>query len=521
MVWCAGSVFFAIACGESEESGGSTGSGGDSGTGATPTGGSAGLAGAGASQGGASQGGMSGGTSGAGGAQGGSGASIPAACMDRTSNHVPGTRIRPKNLVTSEGDRSWQGWHDSELGEDCEFVRGSDGVDRCMPVAAPAYGAASFADAGCSEEIVPLLSCSPTHVRKDSGTSSCDFGENRVHELGATVTLSMVYLGTPGACSPTPVDPPQMFFRLGAEVDSSSHVEASTEILPGAGRVRSEGISAADGTLQVRGWVDTQFDTKCGFETLDSDVEYCVPEWSFSPGYAEPECTTQVLLEYGCREGERTPSYAFLPGTAPCYTNRLVTVGEAYSGTVYTQSCYPFNGEVPPAYAVGADAPASLAPAVTQTVALDDPSRLKPVYKTSDDGGCWFWTWFDSELDVDCGFQEFTDGTHRCAPSPWAEPLDTFSDDACTVEAKVAAISACTTAPAPKYAMRFEGDFGCRRVAEVFPTGEVLGGTTPPARWVMSDTGCVPASLSADSRYVAVGARLDPSSFMAGELRVE
>ena len=368
---------------------------------------------------------------------------------------------------------------------------------------------------------MPLLACSPTHVRKETGATSCVPGTGHVYQTSATVTLGTIYTGTPGACTAVPVEPPQMFHRLGAEVDSTSRVQASRGLLPGTGRVRSDGITASDGTLQVSGWVDTEFDAKCGFERLDSEVEYCVPEWSFSTGYAAPDCMTPLLLEFGCREGERTPNYAFVSGTAPCYTNRLVAVGEPHSGAVFNSNCSVLTGELPPAFAIGPDASATIAPAVTRTVVNDDPGRLKPVYWTSDDGGCWFLTWFDSELGVDCGFLEFTDGTYRCAPSLYTDPLATFSDDACTVQAPVAAISACTTKPVPKYAIRFDGLLTCRRVAEVWSTGEVISGASPPSRWVQSDTGCVPATLSAEVRYVALGAKLESSAFMAGELRVE
>jgi hypothetical protein len=443
--------------------------------------------------------------------------------MGRTSNHTPGTRLRPKNLVTSEGDRSWQAWHDTELDMDCSFIQAADGTPRCFPPAELANSGSMFRDANCTEEVVSVNigACDPiVHVRKTEGTSSCEFGTSHVYAVGTSETLAMVYTGAPGACSPTPIDPPGTFYSLGAEVDPAPLAAGTEGPLPGTSRIRSRGITGNDGTLHVRGWTDTEFDVKCSFGTLDSGGEYCLPYWSFVTQYREPDCMTGLLFKFSCPENVGTPTYAVLESTSACSGDRLVLRGEPYTGEVVDSSCNP-QSMFPSGYSMGGEAPPSLAPEVTRTVVEGDPGRLKPVYLTSDDGGCWFDGWYDTELGVDCAFEPFTDGVERCTPLVLTGPQLTYSDANCTVEAPVTNLGTCPAVTPPKYAVGREGASSCRIVTSVRPTVDLVPAASLPPLWAKSGTSCVVWTPVAESSYMTLGAELEFEALMAGELRVE
>jgi hypothetical protein len=51
-----------------------------------------------------------------------------------TPKQQSGSRIRAKILITDDGARAFQGWHDSQRHEDCEFQRDAEGTMRCLPL---------------------------------------------------------------------------------------------------------------------------------------------------------------------------------------------------------------------------------------------------------------------------------------------------------------------------------------------------------------------------------------------------
>lgn len=96
-----------------------------------------------------------------------------------TSNHHSGARIRAKVLVTDEGDRAFQGWFDSQRGEDCDFQRDTEGVMRCLP--------ASFSDTlGDAAELSQFVAADYAIIAGRSRVK----GYGLVAEDGATSTSS-------------------------------------------------------------------------------------------------------------------------------------------------------------------------------------------------------------------------------------------------------------------------------------------------------------------------------------------
>ena len=117
--WCA-VVLGCVACGES------SGNKPNTATGGTSAGGASHAGTAGSMNGTAGSAGNSGGSS-----SGGTGAGV-GMCSGST-NQTPGTRIKAKFWVTSEGDRAWETFWDTQLNAACAFNPTRDGVYRCIP----------------------------------------------------------------------------------------------------------------------------------------------------------------------------------------------------------------------------------------------------------------------------------------------------------------------------------------------------------------------------------------------------
>lgn len=67
-----------------------------------------------------------------------------------------GTRIKARVGTTPDGAKLFLGWHDAELGVDCEFLKASDGLTRCLPVGPVVQAGTLFADSSCSKPVVRL-----------------------------------------------------------------------------------------------------------------------------------------------------------------------------------------------------------------------------------------------------------------------------------------------------------------------------------------------------------------------------
>jgi hypothetical protein len=154
---------------------------------------------------GTGSGGDAGGNGTGGGSGGGGGGSADLAPAPQLDLYQSGTRIKMKVLTTPDGAKSFQGWHDTQLDIDCQFLAATDGQTRCLPLGT-AYAQTFFAAGG---------SCAPTY---------------RIYAVSG-VYSGAVYVGTPASCNADNGNTASYtFFSLGGEVPPSTFVAGSITV---------------------------------------------------------------------------------------------------------------------------------------------------------------------------------------------------------------------------------------------------------------------------------------------------
>jgi hypothetical protein len=525
-----------LGCGSSERAEGAGGDNGRGGEGASNAsagasgsgaGGGAGLgAGGGASGSSAGTGGGSGtGSAGnagttAGGASGAAGG-VNASCPGST-NHTPGTRIRGRFIVTSDGDRAWNGWHDTELDEECSFHRLADGTTRCIP-SNWSNSVTFYTDAACTTPAYTAgesAACTPMSYVMLYRAGDCTTPSGyEFFELGDEVTPAAVYaLGDDGACTLTTA-PDAPLYLPGPLVPSERFVAAEAFTAEGSTRVRAVGYLAADGTRQITGWRDTGLDgASCFIRRSDDGTLRCIPSGaSLGAYYADASCTER-LASFPSSCGAEPARYATRSANPYCPADGDVVAerGEAFAGAVFNRAgegvCEP--AVIPPEEPMSraTPIPASTFAEIGAHTDESDDTRLKPHYYDAADGGCWFWKFWDSELDVSCGFDVAEDGVYRCLPGDMGSFADVFTDDACTTPARVLSLDTCENPVVPEYALDVVSS-ECAFEWRVYRTSPV-----PGPLYRMELGACVAVE---DTSALALVVAVDPATFMAGELRVE
>jgi hypothetical protein len=512
--WCVVTLV-CVACGESSGSKpntatGGNGSGGNSGT-------------AGTTNSGAGTAGNATGTAGASG--GGTGVGM---CTGST-NQTPGTRIKAKFWVTSEGDRAWETYWDTQLDAACGFNPTSDGVYRCIPDnwdSSREY----FTDDQCTQSLYTRMStapCEPADYIIQFVTGTCEAPGGYVfNKLGAQATPSTVYQKFGDACQvqAAPVDP---LYAKGAEVPPSMFAEATPAEYGASTRLKTYGFSTSDGAKQVSGWRDTQLgNVNCHFQEAEDGKLRCLPQGGSISGYADATCSTPVM-DATPRCDKTLPEYALRFPEYQCgnQAHGVLKRGEPFVGAPYVgtaESCMP--GVLAEGAMLYQTAPAPLESfqEVTHTIDESDPGRLKPRYYDAGGTGCWFHDFWDAELKQVCSFSTASDTKERCLPSSAIAVLRTFSDAACTVPAPLSEISECTPATLPEYSTNeMLGECG-RRKYDVHKVGEeVLGSSLPPLwrDYGANAGGCIAFKPTAE-KYLEL-TLVEPAAFMAGEPTIQ
>jgi len=145
---------------------------------------------------------------------------------------------------------------------------------------------------------------------------------------------------------------------------------------------------------------------------------------------------------------------------------------------------------------------------VVDTTAVSG-SRLRAQYLTTTDGTRQFQGWFDQSLKFSCHFSAAEDGQTRCLPDAATPLAGAFSDANC-MQPLVQADVSCSDTPA--FASKSSsGD--CGPTAQIFAVGAAQ---TPTQIYYASGTSCVPGSPPANQKFYALGAKIDPSMFIAG-----
>lgn len=447
-----------------------------------------------------------------------------------STNQTPGTRIKAKFWVTSEGDRAWETYWDTQLDAACEFNPTSDGVYRCIPDnwdSSREY----FTDDQCTQALYTRMStapCEPADYIMQFVGGTCEApGGYAFSKLGAQATPTTVYQKFGETClmQPASVDP---LYAKGAEVPSSMFVEATPAEYGAATRLKTYGYSTSDGVKQVSGWRDTQLgNVSCYFEPTEDGKLRCLPQGGASiTGYADATCSTPVM-DAVPRCDKTLPEYALRLPQYQCGDEAygILERGEPFVGAPYVgtpENC--MAGVLAEGAMLYRTAAVSLDSfqEVTHTIDESDPGRLKPRYYDAGSGGCWFHNFWDAELKQVCAFSTASDMKERCLPTAAIAVLQTFTDAACTVPAPLSEISDCTPAPLPEYSTNeMSGECGRRKYQVYEIGGEVLGSSLPPLwrDYGANAGGCVAFQPTAE-KYLQL-TLVEPSAFMAGEPTIQ
>lgn len=506
-----------VACSDSSEAGNAPGSGGSSSAGSGAGGGSSGSTASGGS------------SSGSGGGGGGSG-NQGLACMEKTTNHSSGSRIKGRFLVTAEGDRAWEGWHDVELGIDCA-VQGpfADGSYRCLPRTAR-YAYAFYADENCSDAIYDVSDGCMLETLVIADTTGCNPTTYRHLEIGELFTPEgMIYeRSTDGSCRATSPRAGAEYHYPGAEIPSTQFAEVDFAEWPGAGRIGGYGYESSDGFHQLLGWYDSAIDRRCYFSRSAGGADRCMPISSAGNEFSDATCMTPLIT----RSGEcpvEMPVYAAFYNRDRCVvTSTILRSEEEFTGTVHTgtaQNCSEATSESASnvhRYRTTA-LPDSDFAAAEITVVSSDPGRLKPRYRTTADGGCWFYDWWDSELETSCDVMYGSDGEQRCYPQGLTfSTVRLFTDSSCSGELVEYAYSTtpCSSAEAGKFVRLYDTQT-CERPVAVRPILQTHTADSLPPLWTGTPENCSQFNPNPDYTFFSVGEWSDPSMFMGGTFVIE
>ena len=177
-----------------------------------------------------------GGTNGGGGAGGGGtngGGSDGGATGGGTALDLyqSGSRLKLKVLTTADGAKAFQGWYDTQLGLDCQFVTASDGQLRCLPIGT-AYVGSFYADGNCTTRLA-YATCAgatpPAYAYATAAAGSSCAAAYHVYAVAGAYS-GTVWAGSPGACTMTTPPPGYSLFTVGGEAAASSFVAGAVAV---------------------------------------------------------------------------------------------------------------------------------------------------------------------------------------------------------------------------------------------------------------------------------------------------
>lgn len=435
-----------------------------------------------------------------------------------------GTRYRLQRLETADGVSAVEGLWDSELGVKCETFAMTDGVVRCMPLEFEA--GLVYTDAACSAPLAGFLPTElidpPLVMLSNFLDDGCTY-ERRFYSVGDEIVYAegdLLYARTTdGLCVETPATAGS-YYPLGAEIELPAFEVVG---LGGDTRLDLDVYQGADGSRLCSPVTrDRVYDRPCNRFIAEDGELHCLPTFQvYGSGFTDPTCTTprDLAVDYSACGGD-PPSFAMsYDAQNDCVIRFKLRELEAEVDPVYfgdSETCTAMGDEYT-AYGVGP----SVAPATFvgfQTEFTAGGGRLSPGELVADDGprlpsG----TFRDAALDRVCSFSELADGSLRCLPT--FAPADgalvgqtstLYSDAACTTEVQILTARSSCEAYAFDYVYGFDVDFG----THVYP---VTGPYDGPL-YLLGDA-C--ALFDADVLRFAVGAELEPDTFVLGERVVE
>ncbi len=367
------------------------------------------------------------------------------------SEHEPfksGSRLRAVLNVGAEDARSFLGWHDSQLDEDCRVLLAEDGKTRCIPGWSMQL---RYSDASCQDlvAVLPHACWKPSKyalgMSEAAATACYDQSGYSAYKVGASKgAAAKTYVPTgDGSCAESDVFEQ---FEVTPE-PVTSFVEMTLTDEAHGDSVAPRVLIGADGSRQATGsaW-DPARDEECFPASMTAPSETrCLPTrtaWANGDYFSDASCTA---------------SLGTTQDSPPCPAPELVLMHSTDEATYPDiEAVYEVGAEIPVAdvhatsgkqcisvtpvgdmkfWAAGKEVDRSTFGALT--VESYGAHRLQARVLVSD--GLPLRTtdeFYDTERGTACWPLQFTDGVTRCVDAPVAmdgTTFSTFADPACAM----------------------------------------------------------------------------------------
>ena len=401
-------------------------SGGDAGETAAATGGASAGAGAGVA------GGLAGGDAEA---EGGAAGEAPSAFSDGFRS---GSRLRA--ILESAGSvQRFVGWHDTQLGIDCQFALDAEGTERCLPQ--DGFGGTAYSDANCKNRaaLIPTKLGKPAYALDSAYQFVCGKGP-QVLAVGKALAITQTYSEQNGQCLPDSFTVPadQSVYALSAAVPPSAFVAAS-EIVREArdARLSANVRVASDGSRETVSFFDRQRNAECNLREHQGADFGCVPEARAYENFyfSDAKCSAQVAYHPGYAQQVCGRIPTIVEHTAPFFTDTYFEVGAAVTTGVFSnfgEGCMPYTPNVTLGYSYYALGKAVAWEAFAQASSANEGvGRLKQ--NTLRNAGGLVLSrleFYDSTLETRCRATLAADLDTRCLPTDTVS-TNQFADAEC------------------------------------------------------------------------------------------
>ena len=161
------------------------------------------------------------GGSGTGGANaGGSGAGGDATIPGNQS----GDRLKARWLDGADGSRQFFGWHDSQLGINCQALADTGGTVRCLPAPGQFYFTTDTCDSASALVLVYPTCDVPDYVSQAKNTGACDYGYSAREVLSQAANVTAVWQSVSGNCFSASVPSTGTLYSVGPPMPAATFV---------------------------------------------------------------------------------------------------------------------------------------------------------------------------------------------------------------------------------------------------------------------------------------------------------
>lgn len=372
-----------------------------------------------------------------------------------------GARLRAEVIADAAGTQAFSRWLDSELELPCQFLRSSDGEERCLPSAFSSYRepTLAFADPECTREIGHVIDRARFWVGYPLPGEPCDEPRFPVRNVGALVpSENGEYRIDPvtGTCADlsglAKLAPGERHF-LEDEVPPERFERGERAVAGGAGRLRAIEIHGDDGSFERAGIRDTELELDCQLQ-----AGICLPlQAAFvAMPYVDEACTEHVV-NYAVPSALRTadclpPQLAYRLVADECGSRLLPhALGERYLGALSTNTAGPCDfyqdaNDSPRSFRLGPELEQGLEPLSQQWLGQ---GRMRVSAQLSLDGARLDLAQeahvMDAAARTACSAHELCDGSLVCEPS---EVYALFADARCSRAIYASKTETCEAPPA-------------------------------------------------------------------------